>query len=154
MIPWYWAWLPAEEIMPATGEAKWPLARTAVLVQMLESFKTAPSLIDRTTIFCNQGGTHWVSIPMLPHQPIDKSQSTRSPYYTKQPGLGRHSVVVPVPSSIATSKPLTLQDDFCVIIKHIGLPPIGYNTNNLRIGAATTAAAAGIPVKTMKQLGW
>ena len=55
-----------------------------------------------------------------------------------------------------SGKPLTLQDfryDLRFLIKRIGLPPEEYNTHSLRIGAATTAAAAGIPVESIKQLG-
>ena len=40
-----------------------------------------------------------------------------------------------------------------MLLKRIGLPPLEYNTHSLRIGAATTAAAAGIPTRTIKQLG-
>ena len=55
-----------------------------------------------------------------------------------------------------SGKSLTLQD-FChnlrILIKHIELSPEEYSTHSLRIGAATTAAVTGIPVKSIKQLG-
>ena len=56
----------------------------------------SPSLIDWKTVFgAKVVGIWWLSNPMLPHQLIYNSQPTPSPYYTKQPGSGRHSVAAP-----------------------------------------------------------
>ena len=87
-------------------ELRLPPAKLNDLFQELESWfgcrKTSKRrlLIDWKTIFCSQGGTCWLPIPTTPHQPIYNSQPTPPPYYTKQPCLGRHSVVAPVPSSM------------------------------------------------------
>ena len=56
----------------------------------------------------------------------------------------------------STGKPLTLSHFRRILkklLKHTGLSPSHFNTHSLRIGAATSAARAGIPTHTIKTLG-
>ena len=86
-------------------ELRLPTAKLNDPLQELESWfgcrKTSNhrllSLIGKLSF---AGGTCWPPIPTTAHQPIYNGQPTPPPYYTKQPGSGRHSVVAPVPSSM------------------------------------------------------
>ena len=58
-------------------------------------------------------------------------------------------------SSVAMANHSSFRIFAMTFVYYIRLPPRRiYNTHSLQIGAATSAAAAGIPVKTIKQLGW